>query len=231
MSLHRIDLTPVYVLHTRAFSNTSLVVELFSQQYGIVSALARSARGPKSRYKGQLQLFTPLLASWSGRHELKMLGNLELNGMPLQLNQQPLFCGFYFNELLSRLLHKDDPHPKLFSLYHESLSRLENNIPIARVLRLFEKKLLEDLGYGLPLTFEAKTHEKIKADSYYHFVPNQGFFLTDDVHHGFCGADLLLIREEKFEQVSTTDTAKKIMRSAITFLLGNKPLMSRELFL
>lgn len=239
--MHRIDLTPVYVLHTRPFRSTSLIVELFSKNYGRVAVVARSARGPQSRYHGQLQLFTPMLASWSGLHELKMLGTIELNGMPLQLNQNPLFCGFYFNELLMRLLHKEDPHPALFDLYHDCLCQLEKNVSgsgsgkknIAVTLRRFEKKLLDDLGYGLPLTFDAKTREKIQANAYYQFIPNQGFFLCDSMQDSqtyFLGADLINIATEKFDAEPVLIAAKKLMRYSLAFLLGNKPLNSRELF-
>lgn len=231
--MHRIDLTPVYVLHTRPFRNTSLLVELFSKMHGRISVVARSARGPKSRYQGQLQLFTPILASWSGLHELKTLGHIELNGMPLQLNDKPLFCGFYINELLMRLLHKEDSHPQLFELYHDTLYRLERGELISKVLRTFEKKLLEDLGYGLPLTREAKTHALIQRDIYYQFVPNQGFYSCDFPAEGqnyFLGADLIAIAEEKFDTESVGFSAKKLMRLALSGLLGNKPLNSRELF-
>jgi DNA repair protein RecO (recombination protein O) len=231
--MHRIDLTPVYVLHTRPYSNTSLIVDLFSKTYGRISVVARSARGPKSRYHGQLQLFTPMLASWSGRHELKALGNIELNGMPLQLNDKPLFCGFYFNELLVRLLHKEDPHPTLFDIYHDSLCCLEKGDLIAPVLRLFEKKLLEDLGYGLPLTREVKTGLPIQSDAYYQFIPNQGFFKCDavsDEKNIFLGKALIAISMEKLDDELCLQSAKCLMRLALMHLLGNKPLNSRTLF-
>lgn len=232
--MHRVDLTPVYVLHTRPFRDTSLLVELFSEIYGRISVVARSARGSKSRYQGQLQLFTPLLASWSGRHELKMLGNIELNGMPLQLNDKPLFCGFYFNELLMRLLHKEDPHQQLFGFYHHSLCRLEKGDLISVVLRSFEKKLLGDLGYGLPLMHEAKTQVPIQADSFYYFQQGHGFFRSEENSQEhqfiFSGADLIAIAEEKFDRDSVAIAAKKLMRLSLSQLLGNKPLNSREFF-
>lgn len=231
--MHRVDLTPVYVLHTRPFRNTSLIVELFSQVYGRISVVAKSARGPKSRYRGQLQLFTPMLASWFGDRELKTLTQIELHGMPLQLNQKPLFCGFYFNELLMRLLHKEDPHPKLFDIYQQSLLRLEKNDVIAVVLRIFEKKLLDDLGYGLPLSHEVKTNAAIQPDCFYEFIPQQGFFLTNqssDDKNIFSGMELKKIAQDNFDLESTQESAKKLMRLAFATLLGVKPLKSRELF-
>lgn len=231
--MHRIDFTPAYVLHTRPFRNTSLIVDFFSQVYGRVSAVARSARGPKSRYQGQLQLFTPLLISWSGRHELKTLGAIELTGMPLQLNQKPLFCGFYCNELLMRLLHKEDPHADLFGAYHDCLHQLENGSDnqLSIILRLFEKKLLASLGYGLSLTHESKTRTPIQPDGYYHFVPQQGFLIaTDNTTTAFLGRELLLIAEEKLGNDAVMQSAKRLMRLALSGLLGDKPLHSREFF-
>lgn len=229
---HRIDLTPAYVLHSRPFRNTSLLVDLFTQQHGLISAVARSARGSKSRYQGQLQLFTPMLVSWSGMHELKTLGNIELNGMPIQLNQKPLFCGFYLNELLIRLLHKEDPHPKLFDFYHQSLYHLEKNDSIPVTLRLFEKKILDELGYGLPLKQEAKTREKIQPDCLYLYEHHHGFILCeqDNTQNIFSGSDLIAIAEEKLDNDEILQTAKRLTRTAIQYLLGNKKLNSREFF-
>ena len=229
----RLTLQPVFVLHSRPYSNTSLIVELFSKVYGRIAVVAKSARGPSSRFRGQLQLFTPILASWLGAHELKTLTQIELNGMPLQLNQKPLFCGFYLNELLMRLLYKEDPHPKLFDYYHDALNRLEKNNLIPATLRLFEKKLLDELGYGLPFTVEAKTRTKIQADLFYRFEHHHGFFLcspSEPAHTLFLGNDLLAIAEEKFDTDSILQSAKRLFRSSLIYLLGNKPLNSRGLF-
>ena len=229
--MHRIDLTPVYVLHTRPYSNTSLIIELFSKSHGRVSAVARSARGPKSRYQGKLQLFTPILASWFGNHELKTLSSIELDGMPHQLNQKSLFCGFYLNELLMRLLHKEDAHSALFSLYQECLCRFEKNDKLAPTLRLFEKRLLAELGYGLPLVHEAGNRKPIQPDNYYRFECQQGFFKCDrSVSRCFLGADLLAIEAELFESDVVATEAKRLMREVILNLLGNKVLHSRALF-
>lgn len=229
---NRIDLTPAYVLHSRPFRNTSLLVDLFTQQHGLISAVARSARGPKSRYQGQLQLFTPMLVSWSGIHELKTLSNIELNGMPIQLNQKPLFCGFYLNELLMRLLHKEDSHPNLFDLYHHSLRCLEKNDSIPVVLRLFEKKLLDELGYGLPLKQDAKTREKIHPDCFYQYEHQHGFILCaqNNTKNIFSGADLIAIAEERLDNDTILQITKQLTRTAIQYLLGNKKLNSRDFF-
>src|SRR3990167_1002919 len=106
--MNRVELEPVYILHSRPFRNSSLIVELFSRQYGRVSVVAKSARGFKSRYRGKLQAFNYLLASWTGKHELKTLGGVEFAAAPNYLTQLNLACGFYLNELLLRLLQKED---------------------------------------------------------------------------------------------------------------------------
>lgn len=229
--MHQIDLEFVYILHTRSYSDTSLIVELMSQTHGRVSTLARSARGPTSRYQGKLQLFTPMLASWSGRYELKNLGTIELDGIPHQLDRTPLFCGFYLNELLMRLLHKEDPYPRVFELYRQSLLHLEKNHSIAPTLRLFEKKLLDELGYGLPLTQEAETRLSIHTDRFYRYKHRDGFFPCDPTDpHCFSGVDLLSIAAERFESDATLSAAKRLMRYVLSDLLGNKLLQSRLFF-
>src|SRR3989338_5229515 len=115
----KVELNPAFILHTRPFRNTSLLVYFFTQEHGRVSTVAKNARGPKSRFRGQLQLFSPMSVSFLGQHELKTLTQADIYGMPFQLNQTALFCGFYLNELLMRLLHPEDPYPKLFALYQD----------------------------------------------------------------------------------------------------------------
>jgi DNA repair protein RecO (recombination protein O) len=223
----RISLEPVFVLHHRPYQNSSLIVELFSRQYGRVTAIARSARGPKSRYKGYLQLFTPLLASWSGRHELMNLNHLELNGMPCELPGAALMCGFYLNEVLLRLLPRDDPDPEIFADYQATLHELESSQNITIILRRFEKRLLEHLGYGLDF--------QVNAQEFYRWLPDQGFLRCEhssDVGESiFSGRSLLALQAECWENPEDLSAAKRLMRLALGRHLGNKPLKSRELLL
>ena len=238
--MSHIVLTPTYILHTRPFRNTSLLIDFFSQRYGRISAIARSARGMTSRYQGKLQLFTPMLVSWFGQHELKSLGEIELSGMPLHLNHQPLFCAFYLNELLMRVLHREDPYPLLFQHYHDALKQLEKGNFITATLRLFEKRLLTVLGYGFPF-------EKINSNDYYHFNNDRGFLkcasMTGRSSHEvrnscqsklrdtiFFGADLMSIAAENFHSETVLQSAKRLMRLALAPLLNDKPIHSRGFF-
>ncbi|AKQ33305.1 DNA repair protein RecO [Candidatus Coxiella mudrowiae] len=228
--IHRIVLEPAFILHRRPYSNTSLILELLTLNYGRISALARSARGLKSRYKGKLELFFPLLVSWSGRRDLKFLGDSELNGMPYLLEGESLLCGFYLNELVLRLLHPDDPDYYLFPHYQNALDQLSKG-HIEASLRSFEKRLLEELGYGLPLGYDVKRNAPFEEDQFYQYIPERGFLLCEKSGelNVFSGKSLLALREEVFSNVELLKEIKRLMRLALGRLLGKIPLKTREL--
>jgi DNA repair protein RecO (recombination protein O) len=223
----RVLLQPVFVLHRWPYRNSSLIVELFSQQYGRLTAVARSARGPQSRYKGYLQPFSLLLASWSGRRELMQLNQLELSGLPYQLTGRSLLCAFYLNELLVRLLPREDPYPEIFHDYQTALQHLEQIDALSTILRRFEKRLLEHLGYGL-------SFQSIEDGGYYQWLPEQGFLSCAPSCGGeaiFSGRSLKALQTEQWCHPEDLVAAKRLMRLALSRHLGTKPLKSRELFL
>jgi DNA repair protein RecO (recombination protein O) len=144
-TIHRQDNQSVYILHTYPFKETSLVVELFARNFGRVAATAKGARRPRSAMRGMLQAFQPMLGTWSGKQELKNLHSLEWNGSLLLLQGEALMCGFYLNELLLRLLPREDPHEALFEYYADTLKRLATRQDLATTLRRFELKFLRSL--------------------------------------------------------------------------------------
>jgi DNA repair protein RecO (recombination protein O) len=223
----RVELNAVYVLHHRPFRNSSLIVELFSKLYGRIAAVARSARGPKSRYKGCLQLFSPLLVAWCGRGELMTLNQMEQNGVPHPLDGQALMCAFYLNELLLRLMPPEDPYPNFFIDYENTLADLscnQNNPAI--LLRRFEKRLLEHLGYGLSFHID-------EPEAFYQWLPDRGFLRThplQSAEHIFSGRSLLALQAEKWDNPEDLIAAKRLMRLVLSRHLGSKPLKTRELF-
>ena len=230
--MNRVALTPVYVLHRRPYRNTSLLVELFSKEHGRVSAVARSARGPKSRYRGNLQAFIPMQASWSGHGELKSLNALELEGGFYPLMGKTLVCGLYLNELLLRLLQRHDPYPRLYQLYEQTLKLLVKADAFEHSLRLFEKNLLCELGYGLLLHCEAKTGAPIQDQHHYRYQPELGFIRSVEAEtqdYLFCGKSLLDLEREELENEQSLKDAKRLMRMALNLHLGDKPIASREL--
>jgi len=228
---HRVILESAFILHRRPYSDTSWILDIFSCRYGRLSVLVRSARGFQSRYKGQLDLFIPLLLSWSGRRSLKYLTQAEFGDLAPILEGEALLCAFYLNELLMRLLQPNDPYPVLFQTYHDILRRL--SCPERQVaLRCFEKKLLQEIGYGLLLQHEAGSQQPIDSKLFYCYFPDRGFMRSTQQQGNsiFSGESLLAVRDENFSTPTLLQDAKRLMRLALESVLGEKPLKSRELF-
>src|SRR5450432_3980929 len=139
--MERRDAQPAFVLHTYAYRETSLIVEAFTADHGRVAMVARGARRPRSETRGLLQAFQPLALSWAGGGELKTLLKAEWGGgLPLPRGAA-LLCGFYLNELLLKLLAREDPHAALFRDYHDALEALCYSATAAiqgAILRRFE---------------------------------------------------------------------------------------------
>jgi DNA repair protein RecO (recombination protein O) len=150
MKAERVALAPAYLLHQRPWRETSKLLEVWSRDHGRLGLVARGVRRPNSPQRSLLQPFTPLLMSWSQRGELGNLGAVEAAGRPVVLKGRPLMAAFYMNELLLRLLPRQDAHASLYDAYVETLQTLEGETPAAG-LRLFETRLLSAIGYGLNL--------------------------------------------------------------------------------
>jgi len=145
----RVHGASAYVLHTTAWRETSLIVQLFSQTHGRVAAVAKGAKRPYSRLKAVLMSFQALEVGWTGSGEVKTLTSAEL----LHIHPLPgpvLLSAWYLNELLLYMLPKEDAYPDLFSTYQETLFALHDaSGQIAPILRRFEWILLQETGYGL----------------------------------------------------------------------------------
>lgn len=233
----RVTLQPAYVLHSRAFQNTSLLVDFFTLDYGLVRAVAKGARREKSRFRSLLQLFQPLLASFSGRSEVKTLTGLECNLSAIQLRGSRLFSGLYLNELLSRLLHNQEEHKVLYRHYQDALLGLQaGEKEIEPILRQFELYLLAELGYALNLEVDCASHEAISAEACYQFTPDIGFRLTaaptasEPATDEYLGEHLIALRDLKLQDQAAASSAKRLLRQALSVHLGEKPLHSRHLF-
>lgn len=230
---HRLTLEPAYILHRRPYSNTSYIIDFFTRNHGRLSAIARSARGPKSRYQGKLELFVPMLISYSGRFDLKNLGEVEFYQAPINLEGDALICGFYLNELLHKLLQRDDPHARLFDAYEECLRQIIQPGQREASLRIFEKKLLQECGYGLEWSKEAKTAEPICAEKYYQYCVDQGFAEANSSTEHFSlisGRTLLGFANDCLDDARQLQEAKRLMRVLLAGLLDDKTIFSRALF-
>ncbi len=235
--LNTAQFQPAYILHTRPYRDTSLLIDAFTATQGRISLIAKAARRIRcknSRFKGLLQAFVPLLLSWRGKTELLNLLNADPSGLIApQLTGKHLLCGLYLNELLIKLLYRYDPHPLLFLAYQTALTTLAQNPNIA--LRLFEKQLLAELGYALHLNQDSQTQQAILPNQYYQFIPSQGLVICLNTSRPklsvFSGASLLAIHNENWVAAEQLMDAKRLFRLALHHLLEGKNIRSRELFL
>lgn len=232
----RAALQNAFILHYRSYRETSLLLELFTEEYGRITLVSRGVRKSKSPAKALLQPFNPLLVSWQGKSELMTLTGVEANGAAVQLRGVCLLSAFYLNEVLMRVLHKHDPHPHLYTVYHKTLVELHSQELPEKTLRLFEKHLLEELGYGLQLERDISQGLSLVAEKYYRFYPEQGFdVLKEDVASAamamvFTGKSLIALATEQLDDAESLRDAKRLMRFVLAPLLGPQPLQSRKLF-
>lgn|SRR3990167_9055729 len=233
--MKRILLQPAFVLHRRPYRETSFLVELFTQDYGCITVIAKGVRKVKSPNQGLLQPFTPLFVSCSGKGDLLLLTHCEPCGEFKSLQGPCLFAGFYLNELLLCLLQKWDPHSNLYHAYQKTITALQCGTLEEKILRSFEKYLLDELGYGLPTVASASSQHVLILDSYYRFIPEQGFVLSEyhesARQHLFSGKTLLAIAKEKWEEEGVLLAAKRLIRLVLASLLEGKELYSRHLFI
>ncbi len=279
--MKRVELEPAFVLHNRAYRETSLIVEVFGRHTGRFALVAKGVRRPKSRLRGMLQSFHPLLLSWSGSGELGLLTGAEPDGYMRPLAGKALFSGLYINELLMRLMHRHDPHPELFHFYREAIESLNqapgndesmdgrgrakqdaradesmdgrgtspgtdevgrSRTPEPRakqdaraeaVLRIFEKQMLEAIGYGLVLDRDIDSGEPIHSDCSYRYEMDRGptsLAIRDGDGVRVAGETLLSLARENLESERALDEAKQLMRAVLRCYLGDKPLATRSLF-
>lgn len=230
----RVQLQPAFVLHTRPYRDTSLLVEVLTRDYGRLTLVARGQRQARQKARRPIQPFTALLVSWQGRSDLKTLTAAENYTTSAFLKGSYLYSGLYANELLMRLLPQGDAQGAIFLAYQHLLRCLVEEDSLEVVLREFEFHLLEELGYGLDLGFEANSGAPILADGVYQYVSDSGFVAVDknspQAASGFVGKDLLAIASADYSQKETRRAAKRLARLALAPHLGNKPLKSRELF-
>lgn len=222
-----------WVLHHRAYRDSSLIVELFTPQSGRVGAVARGARRGGSALRALLQPFTPLSVTLVGRGELKTLSAAEADGAAVDLRGEALLAGFYLNELLLRLLARDDDHEPLWHAYGSTLRALsEGGSAVAPPLRRFERLLLDHLGYGLNLSHEAVTNAPLVPGRRYEYLLEEGpRALAGGAAGGglcFSGAQLLAMHAGDYGDAATRAAARRLFGAALDLYLGGRPLRSRQ---
>ncbi|EXU74888.1 MULTISPECIES: DNA repair protein RecO [Erwinia] len=221
-----------FVLHGRPYSETSLLLDLFSENYGRIRVLAKGARGKRSSLKGALQPFTPLLVRWGGRGEVKTLRGAEPISLALPLTGITLYCGLYVNELLARVLEHETAFTELFFDYLHCIQALAAATGSPEpALRRFELAMLGHLGYGVDFLHCAGSGVAVSDEMTYSYREEKGFIASMVINNrSFTGRQLRALYERDFPDADTLRAAKRFTRMALKPWLGGKPLKSQQLF-
>jgi DNA repair protein RecO (recombination protein O) len=217
---------PAFILHQQNYRESSLIIDVLTQDFGRISLIAKGVRKAKSKTAGILRPFVALSISFVGKSDLRTLTDAEMPGLPNELPGLALYCGFYINELVSNFLHKDDPHPEMFQNYQECLKQLALGSHIEAALRLFELNLMDNIGYGVNLSYDLRHEKLIDANKKYLFTKEDG--LVEDLKGQFSGSALLAMEQRRFDDPGVLSEAKLLMRTVVDSHLQGKQLKSRS---
>lgn len=229
----KIELTPCYILHRRDYSESSLILEVFSREHGRLSLIAKGAKRNKKQQGANHNLYQKYNISWVAKTELGTLTDIEQDSLSNSLKPELMMTGFYMNEIMLRLLHKHESHPELFDAYDIAINQLLNDMSEQIVLRYYEKTLLQSLGYGVILDHEVQTGESLDTNKEYYYKLDFGpSLVSDNTESGInvSGKTLLELDAETLSDVKNINEAKLLLRAILNQHLGEKPLASRELY-
>ena len=229
-----------YVLHTYPYRETSLILQVWTEKHGRLGLVAKGARRPKSPQRAVLVPFQPLSMDWFGRGELRTLKAAEPAVPATPLAGQALLSAFYLNELLLKLTTRDDPHEGLFAAYDEAITALRaltregKGGSVEPVLRRFELKLLQELGYAVQLTHEAGSHAPIVAEREYLYVVERGPIPASEGDARpdaikLRGLTLIDLERGRLDDPTTIAQAKGLMRLLINHSLNGQELATRAM--
>jgi len=228
-----------YILHTRPFKETSLLIDLFSQERGRFSVLAKGIKRKNAQaQRAILQPFNWLNIEYLGRTDLKTMCQCELVNDSISLPHRALACGYYMNELLSRAIHEEQEFYQLFQLYQQSIKALNTSENFAIILRNFEVCLLEELGVAPQWNTDTNGVDLCSQSAYY-FVFEQGFEQVTDTldisspsvsNKCFSGEAILSLANRRYNSVVMKE-CQQITQLLLRHIIGNKPLESRKLWL
>ncbi|MES2740816.1 MAG: DNA repair protein RecO [Pseudomonadota bacterium] len=224
---------PAFVLHSYPYKETSLIVDLFTRDHGRVALVAKGAKRPHSQLRGVLQTFQPLATGWTGKAELRVLTGAEWVGGMLPLEKTALLCGFYLNELLVKLLARDDPHPVLFDHYVATLNQLAHQEPAPIVLRKFERALLKETGVAADLGRCNVSGQAVRAELRYVVDPERGARpeRAGDQWPAVAGKTLLDMERDDYADPLTQLQSKQLMRFLLAHHLGGASLNTRQILI
>ena len=216
----RISLEPAFVLHHREYRDTSRILDVFTARHGRLTLFARGARGPKSKYASLLMPFRPLLLSWVGSGDAAQMSAAEPDGETLPLPPRHVLSGFYLNELIINLTTRHDPQPGLFEDYRQALRHLCADAAPEPALRVFEKRLLKCIGYGLEF--------EVDVQGFYQYRPAQGLSaVNESASDSYSGRCLLALSQENLSDRESLDVARRVLRQALDHCLEGREMRTR----
>ena len=222
----RVSDQPAYILHRRDWQNSSLILDLFTLDYGCISVLARGGKASKS--SALFRPFFHLLISWSGRGELKTLVSIDC--LPSSIDEKQYLPLLYVNELLTAYLPRQEATPELFDLYRHLLNKIDFNFGEEQ-LREFERSLMEVLGYLPDTRLDAESGKLVASDKYYQFIASSGFVqCAENDQNAICGHTIIAWNQKQYENNQVLQLAKTVMRCIIDFNLHGKKLKSRDVY-
>lgn len=227
----RVALHPCYILHLRPYRETSFIAEILSRDHGRVGLVAKGAR--RSRQRSLHQPLRRLNIAWVMRGDLGTLTQIEAAGAVPHPNGRGLIAALYMNELVMRLLHRHEAHPELFDAYDGAVAAISKPGNDEAILRIFEKRLLVTLGYGIVLDHDVNSGAPIQNQLQYYYVTQRGPCVEADLSPGtirISGETLTALAQEKFTQPGQLAEAKRLMRLVLSEHLSMKPLASREIY-
>ena len=225
---NRINDQPAFILHRRNYQDSSLILDLFSQDFGRLSVLVKGAK--KRRDVASFQICNRLSVGWTGHSELKILTHIDSHQLSLLAEYYPSI--FYINELLLYLLPKHEEQLTLFQHYQHLLIELTHqNVQLEAALRNFEIELLTELGYMPDLNVDSTSGLVMQDKQRYVFDETSGLIPASvEVTHSFSGNELKAIHNRQFESVDILRSAKRLMRQIIHINLQGRTLQSRKFY-
>lgn len=226
------DWQKAFILHSRPYSESSLIIDLFVATMGRVTVIAKGARRKRSSLKGVLQPFTPLIVQYTGSGNVKTLSHVEAISLSLPLYGTALYSGFYLNELIHRVIISESDTSVLFQAYLDGLQQLAQQIHPEKVLRRFELTLLDSLGYSVDFEHCYATGDSIIDTMNYQFESEKGFISSLMQNStSYSGKELRAFASRTFDDEESLKAAKRFTRMALKPYVGSKPFKSRELFI
>ena len=187
MATKRIGDEPAYVLHHYDWSESSLILEMFTRHAGRVALVAKGVKKPSSSFRPVLLPLQPLRISYGGDADIRTLKAVDWVGGHVMPTGEALLSGYYLNELLMRLLARDDPHPQVFDVYAPTVALLASgqSALLQPALRAFELLLLRELGFMPALDVQTLSLRALEPERAYVLVPEVGLRQAgaDDRYH------------------------------------------------